>query len=341
MRRLFMTGASGFIGGAMVKLAREQGAEVLIYDIAEPDILEHRPFWVEGDVRHAAHMEKAAADFKPTHVVHLASDTDVAITRMEDFTTTLNGTANVVEMVRSLDRLEKFVHVSTQFVVKPGVVPESETMFEPYTTYGFAKAETEKMVRSADLPMPWLIMRPTIIWGPRHPSFADNIFHHIARRSYLHPQGSAPIMRAFGYVENTAHQILDLTLRDDLPPDRKVYYAGDGCLDYDMWADAFSVGLTGKRARRIPVTLLKLLGLGGDVAKMLKMPSPIDSGRAFRMSTSSAVDLDLILAETGEPLVSFDVGVQRTLDWLHKLDPSRFLRKVATADTKPPEGAVA
>lgn len=316
MTKLFLTGGSGFIGGEIARAALAAGHEVSLYDLSVPNFGDQVPFWTRGDVRDRVSLAQAIEAFRPDAIIHLASDTDVQITKMQEFTTTLDGTRNVISVAQSSNFLAKFVHISTQFVVRPGIVPESETFFQPYTVYGEAKAETERMVRSADLNMPWLIIRPTIIWGPHHPSFRENIFRHIASRRYLHPVGRQKILRAFGYVTNTANQILALTFSCDRVGDRRVFYVGDETIDYDVWADAFSIGLTGKPARRIPTQLLKWLGKAGDAAKLLRLPAPIDSGRAFRMTTSSAIDLSSTLAISGRPVVPFSKGVRETLDWI-------------------------
>ncbi len=319
-RRIFLTGGSGFIGGEVVKLLQARGDEVRNFDIAAPHFPEQRDAWVGGDVRDGEGLAREIARFGPHVVLHLASDIDVAKTDIAEFTTTIGGTANVLAALGGAPSLRKFVHVSTQFAVRPGIEPPDERFLDPYTVYGEAKAETERMVWAAGLQVPWLILRPTIIWGPHHPSFAEQIFRHIASGAYLHPRAREPIMRAFGYVRNVAQQIVCLI---DLPPDatsRKVFYLGDGTIDYDRWADAFSTALAGRRARRIPAWLLMLLGKGGDVAKALGLPAPIDSGRAFRMTTSSRIDLDQTHAMTGTPEVPFDTGVAETIAWLRGLN---------------------
>lgn len=167
-------------------------------------------------------------------------------------------------------------------------------------------------------------MRPTIIWGPRHPAFADAIFRHPASGKYVHPRGDEPIVRAFGYVRNVAAQMLCFAT---LPPgrtNRHISDLGDGAIDDDLWADAFSQGPAGRPARRIPLRRPKLLGRVGDVLRRIGLAAPIDSGRAFRMSTSSRVDLAATHAITGPGQVSFDEGVRETLQWLYQVDPRRF-----------------
>jgi nucleoside-diphosphate-sugar epimerase len=323
-RNVFITGGSGFIGTQLVEIALRDGCTVRIFDTAAPSNPAHRELWIEGDVRDALFVARAISDFTPDLVLHLASDTDVSITRIEQFQTTIDGTANILAAIHDLP-LTRFVHTSTQFVVKPGVEPRDERYLAPYTVYGEAKAEAEKLVWSAGLQMPWIIVRPVIIWGPGHPSFADHIFRHIVSRRYLHPVG-APITRAFGYVENVAQQIYTLAILPESLTDRHVFYVGDDTINYDVWADAFAKALTGKRARRIPLRVLKLLGRAGDLIKKLGLPTPIDSGRAFRMSTSSRVDLSHTHALTGVPAVDFDRGVRETVAWLRRENPARFGR---------------
>ncbi|WP_285020378.1 NAD(P)-dependent oxidoreductase [Novosphingobium sp. fls2-241-R2A-195] len=316
MSKIFLTGASGFIGAEIIRIALADGHQVANFDIAEPHYPGQLQFWQHGDVRDAAAVKAAISQFAPDYVIHLASDTDVSITELDQFKTTIDGTRNVTNAVAELPMLARFVHISTQFTVRPGITPRDEQHLEPYTIYGEAKAETERIVRGAALPVPWIIIRPTIIWGPHHPSFADNIFRHIRTRAYLHPTGSGKIIRAFGYVENTADQIYRLALDTQGKVTKSVYYVGDEALDYDLWADAFSIGLSGKKARRIPVAFLTLMGKVGDIFHKIGLPAPIDSGRAFRMSTSSAIDLSPTLDVTGAPPVSFDDGVKATLSWL-------------------------
>ncbi|WP_423068390.1 NAD-dependent epimerase/dehydratase family protein [Devosia sp. CN2-171] len=316
--RLLITGGSGFIGAEVVSLALKAGLEVRNLDIAEPRAEQHKPLWRRVDIRDAAAVSAAVAEFDPHRVLHLASDIDVNIRTLEEFKTTINGTSNVLAALPRAQSLKSFVHTSTQFVVKPGVEPTSERHYDPYTIYGEAKALTEQAVWAANLTVPWYILRPTIIWGPYHPSFATQIFRHMRTGRYLHPVSSRPIVRTFGYVTNVAEQMVSFSLLADPDPARHVFYLGDASINYDSWADAFSVGLTGRPAKRIPVFALKTLGMAGDLVKAVGLPSPIDSGRAFRMSTASKIDLKPTFDVVGPPSIDFDAGVGHTLAWLRQ-----------------------
>ncbi|WP_186415251.1 NAD(P)-dependent oxidoreductase [Pannonibacter sp. P2PFMT1] len=328
MDRILITGGSGFIGANVARFAVASGNLVLNLDTREPLIGRSYGSWQAIDIRIKDDVSEVVKDFAPTRIIHLASDTDVSLVRRQDFATTLNGTENVIYAAKSAQQLKSFIHVSTQFVVRPGVVPTSEHHLDPYTVYGEAKAETERMVWRAELTVPWLILRPTIIWGPHHPSFANNIFKYIRNRSYLHPAASSKIMRTFGYVENSAEQIHELSVLAPKIQDKKVFYIGDECLDYDEWTDLFSIGLSGARAKRIPLRLLKALGLAGDFFKFVGLKAPIDSGRVFRMSTSSAIDISSTISTVGAPRIGLEAGVAETLRWLrqeYSEDPSLCL----------------
>ena len=311
-----LTGASGFIGTHVAELALARGHSILNLDIKPPRLEAHKPFWSQTDVRSASEVMSLAQSFNPDRIIHLASDTDISIKTLEGFTTTISGTRNLAQTAKAIPGLKRFVHISTQFVVKPGVEPENEKFLLPYTVYGEAKAESEKIVWHAGLAAPWFIVRPTIIWGPYHPTFAQQIFKHIGHRTYLHPKGSRPIVRAFGFVRNTADQIVSLAELPSGATEKHVFYAGDASIDYDLWADAFSIGLTGRRARRIPTALLTGMGRAGDLLKAVGLRAPLDSGRAFRMSTSSKIDLSATHALIGSPKVSFERGVEETLAWI-------------------------
>lgn len=314
--RLLVTGGSGFIGAELVELALGRGMALRNIDVAAPRDAAHRPMWRQFDIRNRDSLTREIVEFDPHYVVHLASDIDIEIRQIEKLTTTIEGTANILAALAEAPSLRGFLHTSTQFVVTPGIRPDNERDLRPYTVYGAAKAEAERMVWAADLAVPWIIARPVVVWGPHHPSFAREIFRHMRSRCYLHPTSKPPIERAYGYVTNVAHQMFALVTLPPGPTGRRVFYLGDEIVDYDGWADSFSRGLSGRAARRVPVWLLSALGKAGDAAIALGMRPPIDSGRVLRMSTTSNLDLRPTYELAGAPPVDFETGLRRTLRWL-------------------------
>jgi nucleoside-diphosphate-sugar epimerase len=314
-KRLLVTGGSGFIGTNVINIALGFGYEITNLDFRPPRLGEHRRFWQDIDVRHGNAVLQAVKAFNPHRIMHLASDIDVNLKTLEEYTTIIDGTRNLIAAAKAAPVLERFVYISTQYTVTPGVVPKSETDLQPYTLYGVAKAKAEEQMQVCDLKS-WLIVRPTTIWGPFHPSFATQIWRHIAKGTYRHPASVTPIMRSYGYVRNTADQMVKLMDADGTTLDRKVYYLGDGVIDYDVWADAFAMRLTGKPAKRVPIWLLRSLGLAGSAMNAVGLRVPYNVGRYFRMTTSAPTDMESTFAVTGRPKVSFEQGVEESVAWL-------------------------
>lgn len=313
--RILVTGGSGFIGSHVVDLLAARGDAVCNYDIVPPRFVRHAPSWREGDVRDEAELRACLDEFAPDAVLHLAAMAELTATRWEDYDAIHRGTESLLAAIDAHGGVERFANVSTQLVIGPGYAPRSLLDFEPYTLYGEAKAYAEAAVLQWQSPTSWLTIRPATIWGPFHPSLATAIWKYIQTGSYLHPTG-APVLRTYGYVRNTAAQMIALLDADPKITNRQIYYAGDAVMDSATWVDAFAKAIRGRPARRIPVNALKLLGKGGDVARKLKLPAPIDSGRAQRMTESYPVPLDAMFAIAGPPPVAFADGVAESVGWL-------------------------
>ena len=139
---LLLTGGSGFIGSEVARIASSQGFDIVNLDFKPPSDPAGRAWWRNVDIRDAGAVADAIAAASPAQIIHLASDIDVNLKELSDYRTTVEGTRNVIAAAERLPALERFVHVSTQYVVRPGSLPKSETDYLPYTVYGQAKAET-------------------------------------------------------------------------------------------------------------------------------------------------------------------------------------------------------
>lgn len=309
-----MTGGSGFIGHAFIRLLEEKGISVTNYDLKMP----REPVlstWIPGDILDLKELRKACKEAKPDFVIHLAARADIWSNKREDFRSIDDGTRNVIDAISNID-LKKFIHVSTQLVVRPGAYPKSDDVFDPYTTYGEAKAAAEMCVRNAQLSVPWAIIRPTNIWGPFHPTFAQSVWKYIARRWYLHPNTRDPVMRCYGFIDNSILQMWFIMNWLEQKSSGKVFYLADHALDSSIWLDSFSLELTGKPVRRVPLEILSKLALCGDLLKGLGRKFPIDSGRLYRMTTSYLVPLEPLFNVAGEPVVGLHESVRKTVAWL-------------------------
>jgi nucleoside-diphosphate-sugar epimerase len=317
--RVFVTGGSGFIGSHLVDLLLSNGHEVRNFDIKAPTFRAHDAFWQRGDILDQDALYAAVSSFQPEALVHLAAHADISSEAWSDFASIHEGTENVLAVIDGVQSVRSLVNISTQLVIGPGYQPRSLLDFRPYTLYGEAKAYAEAAVLQWQTDRHWLTVRPATIWGPYHPSFADAIWRYIGKRFYLHPGTREPVLRTYGYVRNTAAQILALLLADKSVTNRQIYYVADEVMDSAIWVDSFAVALTHRKARRIPKVALKAMGRAGDLAKLVGRRFPMDSGRALRMTQTYGVPLERTLALTGPTPVPFEQGVVESVEWLRSL----------------------
>ena len=318
--RVFVTGGSGFIGSRVVDVLLDSGDTVLSFDVKAPIFDSQKKYWMEGDILDSARLDSCLASFAPDTVIHLAARADIYAQKWSDFASIHQGTENLLTAIDRYGKLNKLVNVSTQLVIGPQYTPRSLLDYRSYTMYGEAKAYAEGLILQWQTPVHWFTVRPTNIWGPHHPSFANAIWKYINKRVYLHPDGREPVMRSYGYVQNTAEQIVALMRCQSSQTDRQVFYIADAVMDSAVWVDAFSRALTGKPSRRMKIPLLKTMGWAGDICAKFGMRPPIDSGRVMRMTHSYSVPLERTLALTGTPRIPLEVGVAETVDWLHGIE---------------------
>ena len=321
--RILVTGGSGFIGTHFVGLLLNKNKEILNVDIQEPKVASQNSLWKQCDIKDFNELFKIFSGFSPTHVLHLAAKANLNGKTISDFPDNTIGTKNVVDCMSLLKSINRFIHTSTQYVVYPGVNPESNEDLLPYTAYGESKAESERIVHTANLDnCIWSIIRPTNIWGPWHTAFPNELWRFLGKRYYVHP-GFKPIKKYYSYIENTVDQIYKLLcVASDDEVHRKVFYVTDPPIDNAVWMNAFSVALSGKPVRKIPKLMWRIMGVMGDIIKGLGRPFPIDSDRYFRLTVQENLPYKRTLDITGNPLFSMEDGVRKCIGWIQSHYPT-------------------
>ncbi len=318
-RRYLVTGGSGFIGTNFVEELSHANAELLNLDISAPLCPSHERFWCRGDILDDVSLGKVFADFQPTHVVHMAgrTDCDENTTVDEGYISNTQGTRNIVGVIQNTPGIERVIMVSSQYVCGPRHFPQHDEDYAPHTVYGQSKVEMEQIVRKAQWPCVWTLVRPANIWGPWHLRYRREFWHVMRRGLYVHP-GGAPVVRTYGYVGNVIWQLQSLFNADPLLVDRQTFYLGDMPADIRDWTNAFSMAIRGKPVRSVPRYFLQMLGWCGDVAKALGMTPPITSSRFHSMIEDYPTPMQKTFDTLGPPPVSLGQAVERTLQWLNQ-----------------------
>jgi nucleoside-diphosphate-sugar epimerase len=168
--RIFVTGASGFVGGAATSALRLAGHVVRAMSRApksDPGIAARGATPVRCDLENVAaeHIGDAEA------VIHCAAFVEQWGPRDAWKRFNVDGTARMLAAARQAG-VKRFIHIGTEAALFHGqhlrgvdetypLAPQS-----PYP-YSSTKAQAEKLVRDANAPgFETIVLRPRFIWGP-------------------------------------------------------------------------------------------------------------------------------------------------------------------------------
>jgi nucleoside-diphosphate-sugar epimerase len=314
--RVLVTGGSGFIGSRfLADYGRLANVTFANLDCRDPSV----PFpsacvQFRADLKDSYQTAEAIHSFMPTHVIHLAARTDTASSRIDEYLDNTLGTRNLLLALEALT-VDRILLTSTQYVHATDKIPTGPQDFSPFTAYGSSKVQTEIDFREwvKDHPTSWLIVRPTNVWGPHHPRYADEFWRVVAQGLYLHPKLKVSPRRAYGYVGNVSSQLWALL---NTSVSEEVIYLGDPLVDLDDWVDAFHVALRGKPARRVPLALLQVLAHIGDAAARIHLAFPLNTSRLGNMVADSAAPMERVQVLAGANTFDLESGVQETIAWL-------------------------
>jgi len=122
-RRVFITGASGLVGGWLVKALLEKGSDVVILlrdwvpgsELIAAKLLEKTTI-VRGDLSNSRTLERMLAEYEIQSVIHLAAQTIVPIANknpLSTFESNIAGTWNLLEACRSIKSIRSIVVASS------------------------------------------------------------------------------------------------------------------------------------------------------------------------------------------------------------------------------------
>lgn len=194
MKKILITGASGFIGSAIVNKALDLGMEVwaaVRHSSSKQYLQDKRINFIELDLSSTQQMTQALSKLRFDYVVHAAGLTK-ALRQADFFSVNTEGTKHLVEALKNSNQeLQRFVYMSSlsvfgaikeQMPYQP--IKETDTP-RPNTAYGKSKWEAEKFLdglEEAGYDLPYVILRPTGVYGPREHDYymmAKSIKEHV------------------------------------------------------------------------------------------------------------------------------------------------------------------
>ncbi len=178
MKKILITGASGFIGSFIVEKALELGFETyaaIRNSSSKQYLTDSRIRFVNINLADKASLKLQLSEHKFDYIVHAAGLTKAQ--QKSDFDkVNFKATQNLVEALIESDSLpEKFIFVSSMAAHGPGndndTIPvKCSDKAHPDTLYGISKLNAEKYINSLkDFPV--ITLRPTGVYGPREKDY--------------------------------------------------------------------------------------------------------------------------------------------------------------------------
>lgn len=317
---VLVTGATGFLGGSLVRRLLSGGTRVRVLTrspVNSRSLTDLGAEVVVGDITDAASVS-AAVDGSAT-VFHLAGRLLVpGVPATEYHRTHVEGTKVLLACCQQASRLERFVHCSTTGVL--GVTGErpadEDAPFRPTNVYEATKAEAERAIRDAWKDwLPAVIVRPGLVYGPGDLHLLA-FFRSILRRRFR-PVGRRAVWLHPIYIEDMTEALVRCSqhraaLRECF------HIAGREPVSLAELADAIArAGGTRLPPGRIPLAAARAVATLGDrLPGRLKRSAPLTRSRLDFLTHSRVYDVT-----KAQRLLDFDAatdlptGVARTMAW--------------------------
>ena len=212
-KKLFVTGATGFIGSFIVEEALRQGYEVwaaIRKSSSLKYLTDERIHLLEVNLSDGKVLKKQLESFDFDYVVHAAGVTK-CLNSNDFFIVNVDGTRNLVSAIQDNGmHIKKFIYVSSLSVFGPvhEQMPYTDIMDndvpQPDTAYGKSKLEAERYLSSLS-DFPYVILRPTGVYGPREKDYfmmTKSIKQHVDFAVGYQPQ-----VLTFVYVKDVVQAV--------------------------------------------------------------------------------------------------------------------------------------
>lgn len=326
--KILITGASGFIGSFIVEEALRRNMETwaaVRKTTSRKFLQDPRIHFIELDLSSEETLVQQLLGLHFDYIVHAAGVTK-CLRSQTFYEVNTEGTKHLVQALLQLHTLpRRFVYLSSLSVF--GAVKEQRPYREitdkdvprPNTAYGKSKLEAERFLASLGNHFPYVILRPTGVYGPREKDYflmAKSIANHVDFAVGFQPQDIT-----FVYVQDVVQAIF---LALDHGKIGGKYFLSDGQVYRSRdFSELIRHELGNPWLIRIkaPLWILKTVtSLGeywgritGKLSALNRDKYPILKQRNWRCDIGPACQ------ELGfQPQYLLDQGVRLTVDWYRK-----------------------
>ena len=325
MKKILITGASGFIGSFIVEEALRRGFDTwaAMRRSSKKDFLtDPRINFIELDLSSEERLREQLKGHRFDYVVHAAGVTK-CLDPQDFYRINTEGTKNLVRALIALQMpLQRFVYVSSLSIF--GAIREQQPyeeiresdMPQPNTHYGRSKLQAEEWLDSLNTDFPYVVLRPTGVYGPR-----ERDYFLMAQSIKQHTDFAVGYRRqdiTFVYVQDVVQAVF---LACEKGQTGRKYFLSDGQVyQSSAFSDLIRRELGNPWWIRItaPLWLLRIITFCGEyVGRMTGKVTALNNDKYHIMKQRNwRCDISPARRELGyEPKFQLEEGVRLTIQW--------------------------
>lgn len=323
MMKILITGASGFIGSFIVEEALKRGFETwaAVRKSSSREWLQDEWIhFIELNLSSKEQLVEQLRDKDFDYVVHAAGVTK-CLNKQDFHRINTEGTRNLAEALLEVGMpLKRFIFVSSLSIF--GAIKEQQPYEEiresdtpqPNTEYGKSKLEAEKYLATTTLP--YIILRPTGVYGPR-----EKDYFIMAKSIQQHSDFAVGYQQqdiTFVYVSDVVQAVfLALTNGEN----GRKYFLSDGeVYQSTTFSDLIHEELGRPWWIRItaPVWVLRIVTFCGEyIGRMTGKVTALNNDKYNILKQRNwRCDIQPAIDELGyQPKVKLEEGVRRSIKW--------------------------
>ena len=322
--RLLVTGGTGFIGSHLAEQGRRLGAEVVVLGLADrpeeqanAELLRRQGVQVlAGSITDPELCRRAVQG--ATHVFHLAVAMREGAKSDQYFESINLGGTRVLLEAAADERVRRFVYCSTIGIFghrAPGITSE-ESPLAPGNVYERTKVAAEGLVRElgTERTLPWTILRPADVYGPRDQRLLKLFKGVAAGRFPLFGTGEG--RRHMIYVDDVVSGFFRACEREAALGEALILAGPKACTLRELIAEVQKATGSPRYGLRLPLKpMLLAAGVVEDVSRAAGVEPPIYRRRMdFFWSDSEFDTTRARQALDWAPRVDLPEGIRRTLE---------------------------
>ena len=323
--KILITGASGFIGSFIVEEALKRGFETwaaVRKSSSREYLQDERIKFIELNLSSKEQLVEQLRNHQFDYVVHAAGVTK-CLNKADFRRINTEGTKNLVDALIALQMpLKRFVYLSSLSVfgaIKEQLpydeIRETDTP-QPNTAYGRSKLEAEQYLDTLGSRIPYIILRPTGVYGPR-----EKDYFVMAKSIQQHTDFAVGYQRqdiTFVYVDDVVQAVF---LAIEKGQTGRKYFLSDG----EVYQSTTFSNLVHEELGRpwwiritAPVWVLRIITfLGEHISRITGKVSVLNNDKFNILKQRNwRCDITPARKELGfEPKVQLEEGVKTTIKW--------------------------